>query len=441
MIEERGKKMKISLEKKINSKQAKVGIVGLGYVGLPTAMKKIKEGFEVTGFDVSKDKVELINNGINYIGDVNDEELKKVVLGEKTLKATSDFTKIKEMDVIFICVPTPINEFKQPNLSFVDNASKNIAENVEKGALIILESTTYPGTTEEIVLPVFVDKGFKVGENIFIAYSPERIDPGNKTYGLDNTPKIVGGITNSCTSLAKKMIGDMAYEVSSTKVAEMSKVFENTFRYINIALVNETARICEKMDVDVWEMIEASGTKPYGFMPFQPGPGVGGHCIPVDPYYLTWKARELGETTKMIELSGQINDETSEYILTRTMKILNEEGKSLKGSKVAILGLAYKKNIDDLRESPILPIVEKIKKAGADVILCDPHVTNVKIKDEVHEINKNYEEVVERADIVLLTTDHSLFDYELIAKKSKLIFDTRNGFKHVKEMKAKYVKL
>jgi len=425
----------VELKRKIETKQANVGVVGLGYVGLPTAVEKAREGFQVMGFDVSVEKVEKINAGINYIPDIEDSVLRELVEDER-LSASVDFQQLNRMDVVLICVPTPIDEHKQPMLGFVESAAKAISRNVKKGTIVLLESTTYPGTTDEIVVPLFEEKGFKIGEDLFIGYTPERIDPGNKHYGLSNTPKIVGGITEACTEIGAMVVGKTAYKVSSAKIAEMSKVFENTFRFINIALVNETASICEKLGIDTWEMIQASGTKPYGFMPFQPGPGIGGHCIPVDPYYLTYKAKAMGQETKMIELAGSINDSMANYVVTRMMKMLNEEGKAMKGSKIAVLGLAYKKDINDLRESPVLPIVKELKENGAQLTLMDPYITKYGEEIALYSAKE-----VEEADIVLLATDHSVFPYEEIAEKAKMIFDTRNAFKEVKNIKAKYHKL
>lgn len=428
------------LKQKLRTKQATVGIVGLGYVGLPTAFEKAKDGYNVIGFDVSDEKVTLINQGKNYISDVDDERFQQLVETGK-IRATMDFSKMSEVDVVFICVPTPITENKQPDLRFVEVATKHIAQNIKKGTLVILESTTYPGTTEEIIVPMVEKRGFVIGKDVFVAYSPERIDPGNQTFTLENTPKVVGGVTEACTEVAALAIGKNAYSVTSTKVAEMAKVFENTFRFINIGLVNETAMLCEKMGIDTWEMIKASGTKPYGFMAFQPGPGIGGHCIPVDPFYLTWKAEQMGEKTKMIELAGQINDGMSRYVVDQSMKFLNKKKKALNGSKVAVLGVAYKKDINDLRESPVLPIIKELVDEGANVVLCDPHVPHVKIGKTMLPIHQDEKEKVKEADLVLLTTDHSAFDYEYIAEHASIIFDTRNGFKGVQNIKADYYKL
>jgi len=432
--------MNKKLKEKLQTKEATIGIVGLGYVGLPTAFEKAKNGYDVIGFDVSNEKIVMINHGRNYISDVDDFEFEQLVQAKK-IRATMEFAELKDVDVVFICVPTPITKDKQPDLRFVETATEQIAKYIKKGTLVILESTTYPGTTEEIMVPKIQEKGFIVGKDVFVAYSPERIDPGNQTYTLENTPKVVGGVTEACTEVASLAVGKNAFPVSSTKIAEMAKVFENTFRFINIGLVNETAMLCEKMGIDTREMIEASGTKPYGFMAFQPGPGIGGHCIPVDPFYLTWKAEKMGEKTKMIDLAGKINDGMSRYVVDQSMKYLNKHKKALNGSKVAILGVAYKKDINDLRESPVLPIIKEMIDEGAQVLLCDPHVSQVKIGQTVLPIHSDEKDKIKEADLVLLTTDHSAFDYDYIAKHASIIFDTRNGFKGVKDIKADYYKL
>lgn len=428
------------LETKLVDKTATLGIVGLGYVGLPTAVEKASIGYSVIGFDVSKEKILDINAGVNYISDV-DNQLFKNLVSSGNLSATTDFSRLIEVDVVFICVPTPIDEYKQPDLSFVKQSSLEISKHIKKGTLVILESTTYPGTTEEILVPAFVDAGFTIGEDMFVAYSPERIDPGNAKFGLFNTPKIVGGVTEPCTNLAALAIGEMAHKVSSTKVAEMAKVFENTFRFINIALVNETAQLCDDLDIDAWEMLEAAGTKPYGFMPFQPGPGVGGHCIPVDPYYLTHKAKSIGKETKMIELAGTINDSMSEHVLNRVFKLLNQEGKALRNSKIAVLGVSYKKDINDARETPVLPILEKLQATGTELLICDPFIDEIQVNGQNHHLYKDEKVIVGEVDLVIVTTDHSSFNYEYIANHSKVIFDTRNVFKNANDVSATIIKL
>jgi UDP-N-acetyl-D-glucosamine dehydrogenase len=429
---------------KIESKEAVVGVVGLGYVGLPLAVEKAKAGFRVIGFDVQQSRVDMVNKGINYIGDVVDEDLNEMV--EKgMLTATTDYARIQEVDCVAICVPTPLDHHQQPDTSYVENSAKEIAKYAHEGMLVVLESTTYPGTTEEIVVPAFTEKGLVVGETVFIAYSPERVDPGNKHYNTKNTPKVVGGVTKNCTIVASTLYrsvleGDV-FEVSSPAVAEMEKIFENTFRHINIALANEMAILCERMGIDVWEVIEAAKTKPYGFMAFYPGPGLGGHCIPIDPFYLTWKAREYNYHTRLIELAGEINNSMPEYVIDRSMRILNRDGKALRGSKVVVLGVAYKKDVDDVRESPVLHILSMLKKEGAIFEVVDPFVEKFKLDGEEVKTVPMTKDLLRNADLVLITTDHSTFDYEFIAENSRVVFDTRNAMKHVEKKPEVYVKL
>lgn len=432
-----------NLTKKIENKEAVIGVVGLGYVGLPLAVEKAKAGYKVIGFDVQEARVEQVNMGINYIGDVVDQDLSDMIkLGK--LVATTDYARIQDVDAVAICVPTPLDIYQQPDTSYVESSSKEIAKYAHEGMLVVLESTTYPGTTEEIVKPALEEKGLVTGETVFIAYSPERVDPGNKQFKTKNTPKVVGGITENCTKVASALYrnvleGDV-FEVSSPAIAEMEKIFENTFRHINIALANEMAILCEKMGIDVWEVIDAAKTKPYGFMAFYPGPGLGGHCIPIDPFYLTWKAREYNYHTRLIELAGEINNSMPEYVITRSMQVLNEDGKALRGAKVVILGVAYKKDIDDVRESPVLKIVELLNDHGADYKVVDPYVASFKscgAKVETVELTK---ELLNDADLVMVTTDHTDFDYEMIARESKVIFDTRNALKDI-EKPNKYIKL
>ncbi|WP_059171910.1 nucleotide sugar dehydrogenase [Bacillus sp. FJAT-27445] len=432
-----------TLIKKIDNKEAVIGVVGLGYVGLPLAVEKAKAGYKVIGFDVQAGRVEQVNMGINYIGDVVDAELKEMI-DSGQLQATTDYARIQEVDAVAICVPTPLDIYQQPDTSYVKSSSNEIARYAHEGMLVVLESTTYPGTTEEIVKPALEAKGLVTGETVFIAYSPERVDPGNKQFKTKNTPKVVGGITPNCTKVAAALYrnvleGDV-HEVSSPAIAEMEKIFENTFRHINIALANEMAILCEKMGIDVWEVIDAAKTKPYGFMAFYPGPGLGGHCIPIDPFYLTWKAREYNYHTRLIELAGEINNAMPEYVINRAMQILNDEGKALRNAKVTILGVAYKKDIDDVRESPVLKIIELLDHHGADFKVVDPYVASFRscnMKMETVELTK---EMLQESDLVLIATDHSDFDYEMIAKESKVIFDTRNALKDI-EKPNRYVKL
>lgn len=444
--EEKGNKLAENLIEKLNNKSAVVGVVGLGYVGLPLAVEKAKAGYKVIGFDVQKDKVNMVNDGINYIGDVVQEDLEILVANEK-LKATADYKFIENVDAIAICVPTPLDIYKQPNMEYVKSSVEAIAANMTKGTLVVLESTTYPGTTEELIKPILEKSGFIVGEEIFIAYSPERIDPGNKDFNTKNTPKVVGGVTKNCTRVAATMYrnvldGDV-HEVSSPAVGEMEKILENTFRNINIALANEMAILCNKMGLDVWEVIDAAATKPYGFMPFYPGPGLGGHCIPIDPWYLTWKAREYNYHTRLIETAGEINNDMPDYVVKRIMEILNTDGKALNGSKVLILGVAYKKDIDDCRESPIFPIIDKLHKSGADWSTVDPHVKSfMYLGETIEPADQCTAELLNNADIILIGTNHTDFDYDLILESSTPIFDTRNSFSHnVEEEKENYYKL
>lgn len=419
----------IQLLNKLETKMATIGVVGLGYVGLPLAVEKAKAGYHVIGFDIQVKRTEMVNQGINYIGDVVDEELADLVKAGK-LVATTDFSRIKDVDAVAVCVPTPLDTYKQPDISYVVNSGKEIAKYIHKGMLVVLESTTYPGTTEEVLKPILEESGLVCGEDFFLAYSPERVDPGNKHYNTKNTPKVVGGVTPTCMLVASTMYrnvleGDV-HEVSSPKVAEMEKILENTFRNINIALANEMAILCNKMGIDVWEVIDAAATKPYGFMPFYPGPGLGGHCIPIDPWYLTWKAREYNYHTRLIEIAGEINDSMPDFVVQRCMEILNEHGKALKGSKILVLGVAYKKDIDDYRESPVLPILNKLTKSGAEWIVVDPHVKEFKLNGKMVATMNLNEVDIENADLVLITTDHSAFDFEKVAGKAKVIFDTRN---------------
>lgn len=433
-----------SILAKIENKQAVVGVVGLGYVGLPLAVEKAKAGFKVIGFDVQQSRVDQVNNAQNYIGDVVNEDLEEIIKSGM-LEATTDYNRITEVDAVAICVPTPLDHHQQPDTSYVESSSKEIAKYAREGMLVVLESTTYPGTTEEIVVPALEEKGLVCGDTVFVAYSPERVDPGNKQFKTKNTPKVVGGVTENCTKVASALYravleGDV-FEVSSPAVAEMEKIFENTFRHINIALANEMAILCEKMGIDVWEMIDAAKTKPYGFMAFYPGPGLGGHCIPIDPFYLTWKAREYNYHTRLIELAGEINNSMPELVVDRMMRILNHDGKALRGAKVAVLGVAYKKDIDDVRESPVLDILTILDKEGADYQVVDPFVPAFRLIDKQIETVALTEDLLSSADLVLIATDHTTFDYEMIANSSRVVFDTRNALKEVEKKPERYIKL
>ncbi|MDU4890628.1 MAG: nucleotide sugar dehydrogenase [Clostridium sp.] len=435
--------LKEKLILKLKNKTAKLGVVGLGYVGLPLAVEKAKAGYEVIGFDVQDKKVEMVNRGENYIGDVVTDDLKSLVESGK-LKATTDFSFIGEVDTVCIAVPTPLDVYKQPDLSYVIKSTRDVSNFLRKGMLVVLESTTYPGTTEEVIKPILEESGLKCGEDFFLAFSPERVDPGNKLYNTKNTPKVVGGCTPECTEVAGMLYrsvleGDIM-EVSSPAVAEMEKILENTFRNINIALANEMAILCNRMGIDVWEVIDAAKTKPYGFMPFYPGPGIGGHCIPLDPFYLEWKAREYDYHTTLIETSGIINDSMPNFVIENVMKLLNSHKKALNGAKVLVLGVAYKKDIDDMRESPTLKVLDLLEKNGAEIIVNDPYIPSFKHKN-VEYVSVDWEKVIDDTDIVLITTDHSCYDYEIIVEKAKLLYDTRNATKNVRNNREKINKL
>lgn len=430
--------IKENLLNKIEKKEITVGVVGLGYVGLPLAVEKAKAGFKTIGFDVQDEKVKMVNEGHNYIGDVVDDDLKKIVK-QGMLKATSDFSFIKDVDFIAICVPTPLDEHQQPDISYVENSAKEISKYLSKETMVVLESTTYPGTTEELIKPILENgSGLKCGQDFYLGFSPERVDPGNAVYKTKNTPKVVGAIGKDATEVIAKMyrtvLGADIHEVSSPAVAEMEKILENTYRNINIGLVNELAMLCEKMGISLWEVVDAAKTKPYGFQPFYPGPGLGGHCIPLDPYYLDWKAREYGFHTSLIQASGIINDRMPEYCVERASKILSSKfKKAMNGAKVLVLGVAYKNDIDDYRESPALKVIEELQKEGAEVEFYDPWISKYKYKGEIHEgLEKIDEKIVADSDIVIFTAAHSNFDYDMISKNAKVIFDTRNAMKNVK---------
>ena len=428
------------LLKKIKDKTAKIAIVGLGYVGLPLAVQKAKAGFSVIGIERKRERVDMVNKGKTYIPDIVGDELKNVVK-EKKFKATQSFNSISEVDIICICVPTPLTKHKEPDTQYIESVTDKMLPYLHKNQLIILESTSYPGTTEEIILPKIQNAGFKVGKDFYLAFSPERIDPGNKKYRLTNTPKIVGGVTPKCTQLAealyKQVIKEKIHKVSSPKVAEMEKLLENVFRNVNIALVNELTILCQRMGVSIWEVIEAAKTKPYGFMPFYPGPGLGGHCIPVDPFYLAWKAKEYSFNTRFIELAGEINDNMPYYIVERVTKILNQQKKCISDANILILGVAYKKDIGDIRESPVLKIIELLEKGGANTKYNDPYVSSFSLKEKEYRSVKLDDTVVEKQDLVIITTDHSLYDYQKIVNSARLIFDTRNATKNIKEGREK----
>lgn len=429
--------MKEQLLKKIADKDLTVGVVGLGYVGLPLAVEKAKAGFKTIGFDVQEEKVNLVNAGHNYIGDVVDSDLKSLV--EKgMLKATTDFSFVKDVDFIAICVPTPLDAHQEPDISYVRSSAESIAKYLTKGTMVVLESTTYPGTTEELIKPILENgSGLKCEEDFYLGFSPERVDPGNLIYKTKNTPKVVGAIGKDATEVIATMYravldGDVC-EVSSPAIAEMEKILENTYRNINIGLVNELTMLCQKMGISMWEVIDAAKTKPYGFQAFYPGPGLGGHCIPLDPYYLSWKAREYGFHTSMIESSMMINDKMPEYCVERASKILNKKKKAMNGSKVLVLGVAYKQDIDDYRESPALRVIEVLKREKAEVDFYDPWISEYRYKGQkyqgIPEINP---EVIASYDLIMITTAHSNVDYDMIQKNADEIFDTKNVMKNIK---------
>ena len=427
--------MKESLLNKIDNREITVGVVGLGYVGLPLAVEKAKAGFKTIGFDVQKAKVDLVNAGSNYIGDIVDDDLKHIV-ESGMLRATNDFSFVRDVDFIAICVPTPLDEHQQPDISYVRSSAEEIATHMTKGTMVVLESTTYPGTTEELLKPILETSGLKCGEDFYLGFSPERVDPGNKQFKTKNTPKVVGAIGEDAREVIAAMYravleGDV-YEVSSPAIAEMEKILENTYRNINIGLANEMAILCNRMGIDYWEVVDAAKTKPYGFQAFYPGPGLGGHCIPLDPYYLSWKAREYGFHTSMIESSMMVNDRMPEYCVERSMAILNRHKKALNGSKVLVLGVAYKNDIDDYRESPAIRVIEKLKEDGADTDFYDPWISEYKDKGQIfHGIEKIDAEIISSYDLIVITAAHTNIDYDMIQQNAAAIFDTRNAMKDI----------
>ncbi|WHY77374.1 nucleotide sugar dehydrogenase [Neobacillus sp. WH10] len=422
---------------KLVNKSATLGVVGLGYVGLPLAVEKAKAGFKTIGFDIQESKVKMVNDGKNYIGDVVNEDLEEIVMSG-LLSATSDFAQVAKADCVCICVPTPLDEHQQPDISYVRASAESIVPFMHKDMLIVLESTTYPGTTEELLKPILEKSGLKCGEDFYLAFSPERVDPGNLIYKTKNTPKVVGGITPKCTDVAavlyESILEAPIHRVSSPAIAEMEKILENTYRNVNIGLVNELSILCNKMGINFWEVVDAAKSKPYGFQAFYPGPGLGGHCIPLDPYYLSWKAREYGFHTSMIESSMMVNDRMPEYCVERASKILNRYKKAMNGSRVLVLGVAYKQDIDDYRESPALRVIEELEKEGAEVVYFDPYVLEYrdhgKIKKGESELTA---ELIEGADLVIVTTAHTLVDYDFVQQHAKAIFDTKNAMKHVND--------
>lgn len=433
------------LEKKIASKKVVVGVLGLGYVGLPLAREFALSGVKVLGFDIDDKKVKILNSGRSIIKNVPNEVVRKMVKSGK-FTATSDMSQIRKVDAILICVPTPLTENREPDMQYVEGSCRTIAKYLRKGQLISLESTTYPGTTRELMKPILEETGLKAGKDFYLAFSPEREDPGNKQYSTRTIPKVVGGLTPKCRQLAQQLYSlaiEKMVPVSSLEAAEATKILENIYRCINIAMVNELKMVFDRMGIDVWEVIRAASTKPFGYHPFYPGPGLGGHCIPIDPFYLTWKARQYGMATRFIELAGEINTGMPHYVVNKVMEALNERKKSLKGSKVLVLGLAYKPDIDDVRESPSLELIELLKERGAKVDYNDPYIPRTR-KMREYDLKMTSrplsEAMLRKYDCVLISTNHSTYDYEWIVRHSKLVVDTRNATAGVKGGRRKIVK-
>ena len=417
------------LEEKIRGRRARVGIVGLGYVGLPLAVEFARAGFQVTGIDVSEEKAARISAGDSYIGDIPSSVLAPLVAAGN-LRATTDFRAVLELDTINICVPTPLRKTKDPDMSFIVSSCQEIARHFHAGMLEILESTTYPGTTDELVLPMLTKTGLEVGRDFFLCFSPERVDPGNPKFQTVNIPKVVGGCTAACTEMGRLFYSqalERVVPVSSTQVAEMVKLLENTFRMINIGLVNEMALMCDRIGIDVWDVIDAASTKPFGFMPFYPGPGLGGHCIPIDPFYLSWKTRQAGIEARFIELAGYINGQMPDFVVDKVQNALNDAGKPVKGSRIHIMGVAYKRDIDDMRESPALDVLLLLQRRGGIVSYSDPFVPKLKL--DGLELEAQPEAAAGAADCVVIVTDHSNFDYAGLVERAALIVDTRNALK------------
>jgi len=429
------------LKRRIKDGDAVLSVIGLGYVGLPLAVEMARAGFRVHGIDVNPKKVSMVNKGKSYIQDVSSEDLRSVVRSGK-LSATTDFSVLRKCDAIDICVPTPLRKTKDPDISFVIDALEQIVKYLKPGQLVMLESTTYPGTTIEVMLPMLQSTGLKVGKDLFLGFSPERVDPGNEKFTTKNIPKVVGGVTEKCTSLACDLYGstiDTVVPVSSPTVAEMVKLLENTFRSVNIGLVNEMCLMCNRMDIDVWEVIEAAGSKPFGYLKFLPGPGLGGHCIPIDPFYLSWKAKMAGFEPRFIELAGQINSSMPDYVVTRVNDALNDSRKSVKGAKVLILGVAYKRNVNDTRESPAVDIIRILETRGAKVDFADPLVDRLKVDDiDMHGVRLTPAKL-KSYDCAVVVADHSDFDYGMIVRNSRAIVDTRNALSKYKGRKIRRI--
>lgn len=421
----------MSLEERLASGEAVLGVVGLGYVGLPLAVEMAKAGHRVVGFDVSADKVARVNRGESYIPDVPTADLAALV-ESGLIVATTDFSQAGGTDAVVICVPTPLNDMKEPDTSYMESAARSVAPHLRPGTLVTLESTTYPGTTEEVIQPILESGGLKVGETMHLAFSPERVDPGNEKFQTKNTPKVVGGVTHACTSAAVAMYSrfiDTVVPVTGTRAAEMTKLLENIFRCVNIALMNELLQVSERMGIDIWEVVDAAKTKPFGFMPFYPGPGLGGHCIPIDPFYLSWKAREYDFHTEFIELAGKTNEYMPYYVVKRLMEALNDQRKPLAGSKVLVLGVAYKADIDDMRESPAIKVTQLLLEKDADLVYHDPYVPTFRVGGTELASEPLTAELLASADAVVIVTDHKSVDYDLVAANAKLVLDTRNAMK------------
>ena len=434
---------KQQLLERLHNRSAKVGVIGMGYVGLPLAVEFAHAGYTVVGLDVLPDKVDKLNAGISYIPDVPTDELAPLVKAGK-MRATTSYDDLRDADAVSICVPTPLRKTKDPDMSYVIAAADEVAKVCHPGMLVVLESTTYPGTTEEVIVPRLLNNGLTVGENVFVAFSPERVDPGNPTYGVRNTPKVVGGVTPACVEVVTalyELAVNRVVPVSSPTAAEMVKLLENTFRAVNIGLVNEMALMCQRLGLDVWEVIEAAKSKPFGFLAFYPGPGLGGHCIPIDPLYLSWKLRALNYTARFIELASEINTSMPYHVVKMVMEALNEEGKALRGARVGILGMAYKRDIDDVRESPALDVHELLEEKGAIVSFNDPYVPSVRLSGE--RVARSVElspEWLAAQDCVVIVTDHSAYDPAFVLEHARLIVDTRNKI-GARAGKAKVVRL
>ncbi|MDD5458083.1 MAG: nucleotide sugar dehydrogenase [Phycisphaerae bacterium] len=433
------------LEKKIDDKSVAVGILGLGYVGLPLVREFTSAGVNVVGFDIDDQKVKILNSGKSIIKHVPHATVKKMV-DSGLFKATSDMSRIKAVDAVLVCVPTPLTENREPDMQFIEKSSETIAKYIQPNQLISFESTTYPGTTRELVLPIIEKSGLKAGKDFYLAYSPEREDPGNKNYTTKTIPKVVGGLTPTCKKLATKLYNlaiDKMVPVSSLEAAEAAKIVENVYRCINIAMVNELKMVFDRMNIDVWEVIRAASTKPFGFNAFYPGPGLGGHCIPIDPFYLTWKARQYGMPTRFIELAGEINTNMPHYVVKKAMEALNDRKKALNGSKILVLGLAYKKDIDDLRESPSIELIELLREKGTKVDYNDPYIPKTP-KQRKHELKMQSKklsvEMLKTYDLVLIATDHSDYDYDWIVENAQIVVDTRNATANVSKNRNKIVK-